>query len=79
MNIQPCCASYTDGRWYRAEVDELVSQDIVRIHYVDYGNMADVRMTAIRWAKASYLVLPAQAIECRLCHLKPAGSVSWWW
>ena len=76
VSSQPCCASFNDGYWYRAEVEKLVCPDVVRIRYVDYGNMAEIPVTSIRRPKPNYLLLPAQAVESRLCHLKPAGSVS---
>ncbi len=75
--LQPCSASFNnDGYWYRAEVVKMVCVDVVRICYVDYGNMAEIPLTSIRALKLNHLILPAQAIKCRLCHLKPAGSVS---
>ena len=75
--MQPCCATFNnDGFWYRSEVIDLVCSDIVKILYVDYGNTAEIPLAAIRRPKLNYLTLPAQAIECRLCHVKPAGGVS---
>lgn len=77
ISVQPCCASYNnDGFWYRAEVERMVCVDVVRIRYVDYGNIAELPVSAIRRPKLNYLTLPAQAVDCRLCHIKPAGSVS---
>ena len=65
-----------DNFWYRAEVKQLVCPDVVKIRYVDYGNESEVPLTSVRRPKLTYLTLPAQAVDCRLCHLKPAGSVS---
>ncbi len=67
---------YSDGCYYRAEVEDLVCYDVVRIRYVDYGNETEVPLTSIRRPKPNYLTLAAQGIRCRLCHLKPPGSVS---
>lgn len=75
--MQACCAPFNnDGCWYRAEVQQLVCVDIIKIVFVDYGNVTELPLTSIRRPKLSYLTLPAQVVECRLCHLKPAGSVS---
>ena len=35
-----------------------------------------VPATSLRKPRPHYMTLPAQAIKCRLAHLKPAGSVS---
>ena len=35
-----------------------------------------VPTTSLRRPKPHYMTLPAQAVRCRLAHLKPAGSVS---
>ena len=50
--------------------------DVVEVHYVDYGNSAQVPLASLRRPKAHYLTLPSQSINCRLANLKPAGSVS---
>ena len=54
----------------------LPASDIVEVRYMDYGNTGQVPLGAIRKPKPHYLALPAQALECRLANLKPAGSVS---
>jgi len=44
--------------------------------HLDYGNTHKLATTSVRCAKPMYLTLPAQAVQCRLSHLKPAVSVS---
>ena len=74
---QACVTVFSnDGYWYRAEVTDLPAHDIAIVKYVDYGNSGQVACGALRRAKPNYLALPAQAIQCRLANLKPAGSVS---
>ena len=77
MFFQPCCSIFNnDGYWYRAEIVAIPTFDIVEVHYVDYGNSAQVPLASVRRPKAHYLILPAQSINCRLANLRPAGSVS---
>lgn len=64
-----------DGYWYRAEVIGLPAPDIAEVRYVDYGNTGKVPQASLRRPKPHYLALPAQAVNCRLANLKPAGSV----
>jgi hypothetical protein len=72
---QPCCTLFSnDGYWYRAEVVGMPTSDIAEVLYVDYGNTGRVPATSLRKPKPHYMTLPAQAIKCRLAHLKPAGS-----
>ena len=64
-----------DGYWYGAEITDQPAPDIVEVKYVDYGNSGQVAKGSIRKPKPHYLTLPAQAVECRLANLKPAGGV----
>ena len=64
-----------DCYWYRAEVVALPDPDVVKVKYVDYGNVGLVPRVTLRRPKAHYLLLPAQALECRLANIRPPCEV----
>ncbi|KAK4880286.1 hypothetical protein RN001_008432 [Aquatica leii] len=45
-----CCAKYKDGKYYRARVSNVVmlSQNLVEVHFIDYGNKEILPVTNIR-------------------------------
>eukprot|EP00731_Ephydatia_muelleri_P024907 Em0016g1178a len=72
---QACCTVYPeDCYWYRAEVLDVPSPDVVKVKYVDYGNIGQVPRVTLRRPKAHYMLLPAQALKCRLSNIKPASE-----
>ncbi|XP_048802667.1 tudor domain-containing protein 1 isoform X1 [Lagopus muta] len=72
---EPCCALFSDdGNWYRALVEDIISDRVVRVHFVDYGNVEEVPVDNIRHISSSFLELPFQGIKCWLSGIKPAGS-----
>ncbi|XP_031410387.1 tudor domain-containing protein 1 isoform X2 [Meleagris gallopavo] len=72
---EPCCALFSDdGNWYRALVEDIISDRVVRVHFVDYGNVEEVPVDNIRQISSSFLELPFQGIKCWLSGIKPAGS-----
>uniref|UniRef100_A0A8C3L9P5 Tudor domain containing 1 n=1 Tax=Chrysolophus pictus TaxID=9089 RepID=A0A8C3L9P5_CHRPC len=72
---EPCCALFSDdGNWYRALVEDIISDRVVRVHFVDYGNAEEVPAENIRQISSSFLELPFQGIKCWLSGIKPAGS-----
>ncbi|XP_058698038.1 tudor domain-containing protein 1 [Poecile atricapillus] len=74
-NGDPCCAFYSeDGNWYRAVVQNVTSDGIVRVSFVDYGNTEEVPLDNIRQISSSFLKLPFQAIKCWLSGIKPGNS-----
>ncbi|XP_072196371.1 tudor domain-containing protein 1 [Excalfactoria chinensis] len=72
---EPCCALFSgDGNWYRALVENIVSDRVVQVRFVDYGNVEEVPVDNIRQIPSSFLELPFQGIKCWLSGIKPAGS-----
>lgn len=61
-----------DGNWYRALVEDIISDRVVRVHFVDYGNVEEVPVDNIRHISSSFLELPFQGIKCWL-----SGGSSW--
>ncbi|XP_015722831.1 tudor domain-containing protein 1 isoform X2 [Coturnix japonica] len=71
----PCCALFSDdGNWYRALVENIISDRVVQVRFVDYGNVEEVPADNIRQIPSSFLELPFQGIKCWLSGIKPAGS-----
>lgn len=72
---QACCTVYSeDCYWYRAEVVDIPDPDAVKVKYVDYGNIGLVPKVTLRRPKAHYMLLPAQALRCRLANIKPPSE-----
>ncbi|NXH09850.1 TDRD1 protein, partial [Bucco capensis] len=75
QNGDPCCAFFSyDGNWYRALVQDVTSQETVKVLFVDYGNLEEVPLDKIRQISSSFLTLPFQGIKCWLSDIKPANS-----
>ncbi|POI35961.1 hypothetical protein CIB84_000287, partial [Bambusicola thoracicus] len=71
----PCCALFSDdGNWYRALVENIISDRVVQVRFVDYGNVEEVPVDNTRQISSSFLELPFQGIKCWLSGIKPAGS-----
>ncbi|NXC47830.1 TDRD1 protein, partial [Penelope pileata] len=72
---EPCCAFFSDdGNWYRALVQNVTSDGVVKVRFVDYGNVEEVPLDKIRQISSSFLELPFQGIKCWLSGIKPANS-----
>ncbi|XP_072393334.1 protein tudor-like isoform X2 [Diabrotica undecimpunctata] len=63
----PCCAQYSeDQMWYRSQVTE-ISENLVTVRYIDYGNEESVPIDQLKNIEGEILtVLKPQAIECCL-------------
>lgn len=55
-----------DGNWYRALVQNVTSDGIVKVCFMDYGNVEEVPVDKIRQIPSSFLQLPFQGIKCWL-------------
>eukprot|EP00075_Anas_platyrhynchos_P027009 XP_027316262.1 tudor domain-containing protein 1 [Anas platyrhynchos] len=72
---EPCCALFSgDGNWYRALVQNVTSDGIVKVCFMDYGNVEEVPLDKIRQIPSSFLQLPFQGIKCWLSGIKPANG-----
>ncbi|XP_049949115.1 uncharacterized protein LOC126457111 isoform X1 [Schistocerca serialis cubense] len=65
----PCCAEYTDKRWYRAIIVS-VQGNQVQIQYVDYGNIETVAKDRVHEMKEEWLLIPIQVLRCKLWNLE---------
>ncbi|CAH2323151.1 tudor domain-containing 1 isoform X1 [Pelobates cultripes] len=70
-----CSAQFTeDDRWYRASILKYTSHDSVLVGYVDYGNVEILPVSRLRPILPSMMMLPLQAIKCRLAGVKPPSE-----
>ena len=72
------CRFTQDDHFYRARILSLIPENHeVLVFYVDYGNREWVSESSIRQMVPQFMLLPFQAIECRM-PLKPVGSGMTW-
>ena len=70
-----CCTEFADDKLtYRAEVVSKVGKGRVEVQFVDYGNRATVPVSSLRALPPHLCTLPAQAIQCCLEGVRPAGK-----
>lgn len=55
-----------DGRWYRAFVKDIISLQVIKVQFVDYGNYEEIPLDKIRQISSTFLKLPFQGIKCWL-------------
>uniref|UniRef100_A0A8C5T8Y9 Tudor domain containing 6 n=1 Tax=Malurus cyaneus samueli TaxID=2593467 RepID=A0A8C5T8Y9_9PASS len=72
-----------DSRWYRAVVKEKTSHNLIRVHYIDYGDTSvisvdqeTVSLEKIRQMPCELLRVPGQAFACCLSGFSPSEG-SW--
>ena len=75
---QNCAAPYQkDGYYYRSKILRIPFPDQAEVYYVDYGNKSRVPLGSLRQLKNGHMVLPAQAIPCRLANVRPVDGLRW--
>lgn len=68
---QPCIAQYSeDCMWYRAQIVEMLSSEVVKVWFVDFGNFEDIKMTKLKEIKREWLNYPLQQYRAELYGLK---------
>ncbi|XP_077308969.1 tudor domain-containing protein 5 [Lithobates pipiens] len=60
-----------DVWWYRVIVHSVISSEDVQVYYPDFGNVGTVKRQWLRFLKACYMRLPAQAVPSSLAFVKP--------
>ncbi|XP_063795881.1 tudor domain-containing protein 5 isoform X2 [Pseudophryne corroboree] len=60
-----------DVWWYRVIVHLVISSTEIQVYYPDFGNVATVKRCWLRFLKACYMNLPAQAVPSSLAFVKP--------
>ncbi|XP_063163880.1 tudor domain-containing protein 1-like [Candoia aspera] len=63
-----------DGRWYRALVKDVISFEIIKVQFVDYGNCEEITLNKIRQISSTFLKLPFQGIKCWLSGVRPVNK-----
>ena len=73
---QFCCALYEeDKRWYRAIIKAVLSKELVKVHYIDYGNESVVKMSSLRFMLQEFYSLPQQAQHGKIANVIPEGDI----
>lgn len=62
----PCAALYTDGECYRAKITGLLTNGMVEVLFVDYGNTDFVSKDNIFALRPDLYATPVQSFRCRL-------------
>ncbi|XP_077133785.1 tudor domain-containing protein 5 [Ranitomeya variabilis] len=63
-----------DVWWYRVIIHAVISSEEVQVFYPDFGSLVTVKRCWLRFLKACYMKLPAQAVPCTLPYLKPVAD-----
>ncbi|XP_050723671.1 RING finger protein 17-like isoform X2 [Eriocheir sinensis] len=72
----PCVAQYSgEMRWVRARVENLPGERMVDVRFVDYGNTERLWYHQLYKIMDQFLVLPIQAIPCKLTGITPIGGL----
>lgn len=72
-----CCAQFTDdGMWYRAVVEQKLSDSRMLVMFVDYGNQDSVAVDSIRRITTAFTRFPLQARQCFLTGIQPQSCWS---
>ena len=66
-----CAAPFTDGSWYRVKISRVASKEQVSVHYIDYGNAAEVAVGDLRAIHLQFLSEPPHAMKCSLIGIRP--------
>lgn len=67
-----CVAALYSGLWHRAKVLKVLSEEFVRVFYVDFGTVEEVSVkTNVRRLQESFAILPAVAQRGVLSHIQP--------
>ncbi|MEE6495799.1 hypothetical protein FKM82_002149 [Ascaphus truei] len=61
-----------DVWWYRVIVHAVLSSEELDVFYPDFGNVATVKRSWLRFLKNCYMNLPAQAVPSSLACVRPA-------
>ncbi|KAM4722903.1 tudor domain-containing protein 5 [Rhinophrynus dorsalis] len=60
-----------DVWWYRVIVHAVLGSEALDVFYPDFGNVATVKRSWLRFLKTCYMKLPAQAVPSCLAYVRP--------
>ncbi|XP_062344402.1 tudor domain-containing protein 6 [Cinclus cinclus] len=66
-----------DSLWYRAVVKEKTSDNLIRVHYIDYGDTSVISVDQARRLPKNLSSIPAMSIHCFLGGLKCQKKADW--
>ncbi|XP_056343859.1 tudor domain-containing protein 6 [Oenanthe melanoleuca] len=66
-----------DSLWYRAVVKEKTSDNLIRVHYIDYGDTSVISVDQARRLPKNLSSIPAMSIHCFLAGLKCKKKADW--
>eukprot|EP00111_Clytia_hemisphaerica_P005366 TCONS_00015509-protein len=62
-----------DGFWYRVRIMEIMTPQIVKIHFIDFGNTENAHISQL-FEKPKFLEVPAQCLSTKLANVSPSGN-----
>nr|XP_002189559.5 tudor domain-containing protein 6 isoform X1 [Taeniopygia guttata] len=66
-----------DNLWYRAVVKEKISDNSIRVHYIDYGDTTVISVDQARRLPKNLSSIPAMSIHCFLGGFKYKKNAGW--
>lgn len=68
---QPCIAKYSEDQlWYRAQIMEILTSEVVKVWFVDFGNFEDVKIAELKEVKLEWFSYPLQHYRAKICNVK---------
>lgn len=68
---QPCIAKYSeDQQWYRAQIMDILTSEMVKVWFVDFGNFEDVKLADLKEMKHEWFSYPLQHYRAKICNVK---------
>lgn len=68
---QPCIARYSEDQlWYRAQIVDLLTSDVVKVWFVDFGNFEDVKLADLKEMKQDWFLYPLQQYRAQISNIK---------
>ncbi|XP_026668019.1 RING finger protein 17 isoform X2 [Ceratina calcarata] len=69
-----CIAQYhTDNKWYRGKIIEILNDDVVKVEFVDYGNVEECSIGTLK-KKVILENIPIQCTKCTVYGLYPENE-----
>lgn len=70
-----CCVKFSeDDQWYRAVVNEIISDSEAKVTFIDFGNSEVTAISSMKSLRPEFCEIPKLAIACRLDSTKDKWS-----